>query len=116
MTASGRLETLTWISGQLHKLKANVLEDVRGNQNDASGTPGDGFVAYSLKAANGEPLHDSAMDELDLTIGNIRETTGFMDLAARCEELEWRVRIDRQFYSDHPKPSSILRVIVDGWG
>jgi hypothetical protein len=38
-----------------------------------------------------------------------------MDLSAWCEELEWRVRIDRQFYSDHPSPSSIFRVIVDGW-
>jgi hypothetical protein len=115
MTSSGRLETLTWISSQLHALKGHVLEDVTGNKDDASGMPGGGFVAYSLKASNGEPLRDSSIEGMDISIGNIRETTGFMDLAARCEELEWRVRIDRQFYSDHPEPSSIFRVIVDGW-
>jgi hypothetical protein len=115
MTASGRLETLTWISGQLHALTAHVVEDVMGNKDDASGSPGGGFVAYSLKATNGEPLRDSSIEDLDITIGNIQDTAGYLDLAGRCEALEWRVRIDRQFYSDHPKPSSIFRVIVDGW-
>jgi hypothetical protein len=115
MPPSGRLETLASISYQLNALKAHVVEDVNGNKDEASGTPGGGFVAYSLKALNGEPLRDTSIEELDITIGNIRETTGYMDLAAQCEELEWRVRIDRQFYSDHPKPSCIFRVIVDGW-
>jgi hypothetical protein len=92
-----------------------MVEDVTDNKDDASGTPGGGFVAYSLKATNGEPLRDLALEDLEITVGNIRETKGYIDLAARCEEMEWRVRIDRQFYSDTPKPSSIFRVIVDGW-
>lgn len=115
MNGSGRLETLTWISGQLHALTTHVSEDVMSNKDDACGLPGGGFVAYSLKAMNGEPLRDSSIADLDITVGNIRETSGYMELAARCEVLEWRVRIDRQFYSDHPTPSCIFRVIVDGW-
>jgi len=115
MTSPGRLETLNWISGQLHDLKFQVVADVQSNRDDASGVPGGGVVAYSLKSTNGEPLRDTTIEALDITVGNIRETSGFMDLAAWCEELEWRVRINRQFYSDHPTPSSIFRVIVDGW-
>lgn len=115
MTAPGRLETLKWISNQLHALESQVASDVQSNRDDASGVPGGGFVAYSLKSTNGEPLRDTMIDALDITVGNIRETSGFMGLSARCEALEWRVRIDRQFYSEHPSPSSIFRVIIDGW-
>jgi len=115
MTSPERLETLKWISGQLHALKSQVIADLQSNRDDTSGVPGGGFVAYSLKSTNGEPLRDTTIEALDITLGNIRETSGFMDLSAWCEELEWRVRIDRQFYSDHPSPSSIFRVIVDGW-
>lgn len=115
MTAGGRLETLTWISGQLGELLAHLEADVSSNKDDASGIPGGGFVAYSLKATNGEPLLDVAMEALDISMGNLRETAGYVSLAARCEELEWRVRIDKQFYSEHPTPCSIIRVVVDGW-
>lgn len=115
MTKPGRVETLSWISGQLHALRTQVVSDVNGNKGDASGLPGGGFVAYSLKATNGEPLRDTTLEELDITVENIGETRGFLDLAARCEELEWQVRIDRQYYSDHPSPCSIFRVVVDGW-
>lgn len=115
MTSPSRLETLKWISGQLDALKSQVVSDVQSNRDDMSGVPGGGFVAYSLKSTNGEPLRDTTIEALGITIDNIRETSGFMDLAARCEQLEWRVRIDRQFYSEHPSPSSIFRVIVDGW-
>jgi hypothetical protein len=115
MSPSNRIETLTWISRQLEGLQSQIVEDVHGNKDAASGVPGGGFVAYSLKATNGESLRDTALNDLDISIGNIQETHGFMDLSARCEELEWRVRIDRQYYSDHPSPCSIFRVIVDGW-
>ncbi|MDA1308373.1 MAG: hypothetical protein O2985_02080 [Proteobacteria bacterium] len=115
MTETGRLETLTWISRQLQDLKMNVVDDVSQNRDDASGTPGGGFVAYSLKAVNGEPLRDTSITDLAITVENIKETDGYIALAIRCEELEWNVRIDPQFYSDAPNPSSIFRVIVDGW-
>jgi hypothetical protein len=114
MTAGGRLETLTWISGQLGELLAHLESDVSSDKDDASGIPG-GCVAYSLKATIGEPLLDVAKEALDISMGNLRETAGYVSLAARCEELEWRVRIDKKFYSEHPTPSSIFRVVVDGW-
>jgi hypothetical protein len=115
MTELGRLETLTWINRQLQDLKMNVVADVSKNRDDASFTLGDGFIAYSLKAVNGEPLRDTSIAYHEITVENNRVTDGHIALAIRCEELEWNVRIDPQFYSDSANPSSIFRVIVDGW-
>lgn len=68
MTSPSRLETLKWISGQLDALKSQVVSDVQSNRDDMSGVPGGGFVAYSLKSTNGEPLRDTTIEALGITI------------------------------------------------
>ena len=115
MTGPGRLGTLAWISRQLQDLVNDVVLDVSQNRDGASGTEGGGFIAYSLQATNREPLRDVTIAELEITVDNIVKTTGYVALAARCESLKLNLRLDRHFYSDHPQPSSIYRVIIDGW-
>jgi hypothetical protein len=44
-------------------------------KNEAPGSPENGFVAYSFKGTNGDSPLDSAMDELDLMIRNIKKFT-----------------------------------------
>lgn len=115
MTEAAKLETLTWISQQFQNLVGNVVPDVSENRDGASGVQGGGFIAYSLQAKNGEPLRNVTIEELEITVDDILKTTGYMALGAHCEALDLRLRLDRHFYSDHPQPSSIFRVVIDGW-
>jgi hypothetical protein len=112
--ASNELQ-LANVSRQLGRISQAVAEDVADNRDNASGKPGGGFVAYTLKDLNGEPLKHCDLDTPEITLGAVQATTGFATLRERCERLQLKVRVDHHFYADTPRPTRIFRVIIDGW-
>ena len=105
-------DMLEAISAQLDRLSERVCDDINKHRNSPDSG---GFLLYYLTDRNGEPLKSTQMIEIGATKTDIETSTGFSHLQKQCESQSAALRIDEHFYSDDPQPTTIYRVIVDGW-
>lgn len=103
---------LATISNQFGRMADRVVDDV-----EATGrtTAANGFLLYYLTDPTGEPLKSLQTRACGITLNDIQSTPGYGTLRDLCESNDARLRIDEHFYSDDPEPTTIYRVIVDGW-
>lgn len=106
---------ISTISDQLQNLVSRVEADVARYADSSVGPDGGGFLIYYLTDDNGEPLKDVTASDLGVGLKQITGTKGFGQLQEHCENHGLKVRIDEHFYANHPRPTKIYRVIVDGW-
>jgi hypothetical protein len=105
-------DMLEAISAQLDRLSERVCDDIDKHRNSPDSG---GFLLYYLTDRNGEPLKSTQMIDIAATKTDIETRTGFSNLLKQCESQSAALRIDEHFYSDDPQPTTIYRVIVDGW-
>lgn len=114
-TTTKREALLAAVSRQLTDFARSVTEDVSQHRDDASGRPGGGFIAYSLKDVGGEPLKDIATTDAGVDLDDLKATRGFTILKERCDALMLHLRLDLHFYASGPRETRIYRVVIDGW-
>ena len=100
------------ISAQLNRLSERVCDDIAKHRKSPDSG---GFLLYYLTDRNGEPLKSTQMTGIGATKVDIETSAGFSNLLKQCESQSAALRIDEHFYSDDPHPTTIFRVIVDGW-
>lgn len=103
---------LTLISDQLAVLADRVRRDIDAN---AKSRDTSGFLLYYLTDSNGEPLKSTQTDAASIQANDIEMTSGYSFLRDQCHERSAELRLDQHYYSDDPKPTTIFRIIVDGW-
>lgn len=103
---------LTLISDQLGTLADRVQRDIDAN---AKSRDTSGFLLYYLTDSNGEPLKSTQTDAASIQANDIEMTNGYSFLRDQCDERSAGLRLDQHYYSDDPKPTTIFRIIVDGW-
>ncbi|NQW10251.1 MAG: hypothetical protein HQ481_10280 [Alphaproteobacteria bacterium] len=114
-TADPRARILSAISDQLEQLAARVGDDVEQHTQAGAGHVPEGFVIYYLTDETGEPLKNTHTADRGVTMSDISETRGYQTLLAYCDKRSYHLRIDEHFYADEPRPTTIYRVVVDGW-
>lgn len=100
------------ISAQLNRLSERVCDDISKHRNSSDSG---GFLLYYLTDRQGEPLKSTQMAGVAATKIDIEACAGFSNLLEQCKSQSASMRIDEHFYSDDPQPTTIYRVIVDGW-
>lgn len=103
---------LTLISDQLSVLADRVQRDIDAN---AKSRDTSGFLLYYLTDSNGEPLKSTQTEAASIQANDIEMTGGYSFLRDQCHERTAELRLDQHYYSDDPKPTTIFRIIVDGW-
>lgn len=114
-TADPRARILTSISEQFERLTARVGDDVEQYTQASANHVPEGFVIYYLTDETGEPLKNTHTADHGITMADIEETRGYRALLNYCDKRSYHLRIDEHFYSDEPRPTTIYRIVVDGW-
>ena len=115
MDGVARSRLLAAVSRQLTGMVSSVADDVAENRDSESGTPGGGFLAYSLTNDEGALLKSTYTQDQSVGLEDMQSTIGWSTLSSHCERLQLRLRLEEHFYSDEPELTKIYRVVIDGW-
>ncbi|EKE76475.1 MULTISPECIES: hypothetical protein [Oceanibaculum] len=112
---NSREAVLLHISRQFEDIAKRVSQDVTHHAASSPVPAAVGFVLYFLRNSEGEPLKDTTLVRVGITMKEMEETEGFANLVETCKLRHLTARLEEHFYSQQPVFTRIYKVVVDGW-